>query len=430
MSRLIYTLLIYAAAPIAFLNTVWRGLRDPAFRDRWAERFGFVEAPVAGASIWIHAVSVGEVQAAAVLIRALRQRRPDSYIVVTTATPTGASRVKALFPTGVQHVYLPYDLPGAVRRFLRRIAPHIAIVMETEIWPNLYRECFRADVPIVLASARLSEKSVRRMSLFTSVFKQALHQNVSIAAQSARDAERFRSLGVPAERVQETGNIKFDIEVAPQLKEQGRTLRTTHFPRSFVWVAGSTHEGEESLVLDAHRMLMAEIPDAMLILVPRHPQRFESVRQWLSAQNVSYVARSRGELPNSSTRILLGDTLGELMMFYAAADVAFVGGSFVTIGGHNLLEPAALGIPVLTGPHNFNAPDIAARLFESGAALELTSAAELSRTLISLAREPERRAQMGRAALDAIQRNRGALERVLAIVNRQLTSSAENTARN
>jgi 3-deoxy-D-manno-octulosonic-acid transferase len=422
MSRLIYTALIYVAAPLAFLLLAWRSLRDPAYRDRWSERLGFVRVRIAGPTVWVHAVSVGEVQAGAVLIRALRQRLPDSQIIVTTATPTGAARVKALFPEGVQHVYLPYDLPGAVERFLERMQARIALVMETEIWPNLYAACARRHIPVVLASARLSEKSVRHMSRLA-VFPQALQKNVTIAAQSELDAERFRTLGAPLATVHVSGNLKFDIQVSQEVRTQGQALRATLGGR-FVWVAGSTHEGEEAAILDAHLALRQHLPQALLVLVPRHPPRFDAVRAALIAKGVPFASRSRSELVREETHVLLGDTLGELLMFYAAADLAFVGGSLVSVGGHNLLEPAALGLPVLTGPHNFNAPDIAKRLFESGAALEVSSGIHLSGTLSELAADVQRRTRMGRAALEVIDRNRGALERILEIVEQQLHVSS------
>jgi 3-deoxy-D-manno-octulosonic-acid transferase len=255
------------------------------------------------------------------------------------------------------------------------------------------------------------------------VFRQAMKQNVVVAAQTQNDAERYQRLGVPSDRISIAGNIKFDIQVPEQVKVQGHTLRETYFNNRFVWVAGSTHEGEEAQVLDAHRALLEKIPEALLILVPRHPPRFDAVREWLGAEGVRWVARSRDELVQRNTQVLLGDTLGELLLFYAAADVAFVGGSFVRIGGHNLLEPAALGVPVVTGPHNFNAPDIATRLLESGAALEVATSTGLSRVLIDLSSSEDRRMQMGRAGTDVIDRNRGALERVLGIVESQLSSN-------
>ena len=417
MIRLVYTALLYVAAPIAFAVTLWRGVRDPAYRDRRGERFGFTDARLARPPIWSHAVSVGEVQAAASLIRALQQRYPDQPMVVTTATPTGAARVDALFGKTVRHAYLPYDLPGAVRRFLTRVRPRVAVIVETEIWPNLYRECGRRQIPIALASARLSEKSVRRFRRFAGLFRDALSRNITIAAQTQLDADRFIEVGAAPASVHVTGNIKFDVQVPQQLSDKGRALRESQFAKRFVWVAGSTHEGEEEAVLHAHRRLLATHRDALLVLVPRHPNRFERVRQWLAAQGIHYVSRSTGNAVQADTQLFLGDTLGELLLFYAAGDVAFVGGSLVAIGGHNLLEPAALARPVLTGPNNFNAPDIARLLFDSHAALQVQSAEELARALLDLVSHPERGIEMGQAGIAAIELNRGAVARVIALLD-------------
>ena len=251
------------------------------------------------------------------------------------------------------------------------------------------------------------------------VFGQALQKNVVIAAQSELDAERYRAIGAPEGAVQVTGNIKFDIQISPSIREQGRQLRAAMFPNRFVWVAGSTHEGEEDLILDAHRELMTHEPEALLILVPRHPPRFDDVRNWLVSRKVTFASRSKADPITADTQVFLGDTLGELMLFYAACDVALVGGSFVTIGGHNLLEPAALGLPVITGPHNFSAPDIARSLFAQGAAIQVQTSSELARALTELSQDADRRTQMGRAGIDVIERNRGSLDRVLHIVEQQ-----------
>lgn len=415
MLRLIYNALIYVAAPLAFGWAAWRGIRDPLYRDRLSERFGHTDLRLNGA-IWVHAVSVGEVQAAAALVRTLRQRYPDRPLLVTTATPTGAQRVQALFGDGVHHSYLPYDLPGAVRRFLDRVQPVIAVVMETEVWPNLYRECGRRQLPIVLASARLSERSVRRFRRIAGLFRDALRQGIVIGAQTQADADRFVVVGANRASTHITGNVKFDLEIPEEARIKGPALRVAQFADRFVWVAGSTHDVEEDLVLQAHRSVQQARRDALLILVPRHPNRFERVRQWLASQEVSYATRSRGESVTAQTGVLLVDTLGELLMFYAACDVAFVGGSLVPIGGHNLLEPAALERPVLTGPNNFNAPDIARLLFESGAALEVQSGDALAATLCDLASDPERRSRMGSAARAIVEANRGALARVMALI--------------
>lgn len=416
MLRLIYTALIFIAAPLAFALTVWRGIRDPSYRDRRSERFGFSRLRFDVPAIWVHAVSVGEVQAAATLIRALRQQYPQQPLLVTTATPTGAQRVKALFGDAVFHAYLPYDLPGAVKRFLDRVRPQIAIVMETEVWPNLYRECGRRHIPLVLASARLSEKSVRRFRRIAGLFRDTLAQDIVIGAQTQADADRFVAVGAQAARTYVTGNIKFDLQIPDEIRTRGQALREAQFSQRFVWVAGSTHEGEEQILLDAQRRVQSVHKDALLVLVPRHPNRFDRVREWLSAQGASYVARSAEAAVTADTSVLLVDTLGELLMFYAAADVAFVGGSLVPIGGHNLLEPAALGLPILTGPNNFNAPDIARLLFDSHAAQEVRSAETLAPAILDLYTHPENRSEMGRAALAIVEANRGAVARVMKLI--------------
>ncbi|HEY8538763.1 MAG TPA: glycosyltransferase N-terminal domain-containing protein, partial [Steroidobacteraceae bacterium] len=259
MLRLVYNALIYLAAPVAFAVQVWKGLQDPAYRERLGERFGRT-ALRADRSIWVHAVSVGEVQAAAALIRELAKRYADRDLIVTTGTPTGAQRVQALFGTTVRHVYLPYDTPGAVRRFLDRIRPQVAIVMETEVWPNLFRECARRRIPLVIASARLSQKSVRRFRWLAGLFHEALAQDIEVAAQTQQDAERFISVGANPALTHVVGNVKFDLQIDEQTRDRGRSLRAELFSNREVWVAGSTHPGEEELVLDAHEQLRQRRP--------------------------------------------------------------------------------------------------------------------------------------------------------------------------
>ena len=414
MLRLIYTALLYLAAPVVFVLTAWRGVRDPLYRDRLPERFGLTRLKLAPPVIWVHAVSVGEVQAAAALIRALRRHYPQHAIVVTTTTPTGAQRVPALFADTVSHAYLPYDLPGAVGRFLDRLRPQIAIIMETEVWPNLYRACGRRRIPIVLANARLSEKSVRRFRRFAGLFQPVL-DNLVIGAQSQLDAQRFITIGAPASRVHVTGNIKFDMEVPSLAQTAGAALRAASFAGRLVWVAGSTHAGEEDVVLDAHRRVLQTHGNALLILVPRHPNRFDQVRAWLSARAVRFASRSRQE-PVNSADVLLADTLGELLMFYATADVTFVGGSLVPIGGHNLLEPAALAKPILTGPYNANSQDIAQLFFAAGAALEVLTADALAASVVELFSNPGHRERMGSKGLHILESNRGAVVQVMKLV--------------
>ncbi len=415
MLRLLYSALLYVIAPLAFVATAIRGLRDASYRDRLTERLGFTKLSFAAPPIWIHAVSVGEVQAAAALVRALASRYPQQPIMVTTATPTGAQRVKALFGDSVRHAYLPYDLPGAVRRFLASTTPALAIVMEREIWPNLFRACFARRIPILLASARISDRSGRRHRRFAGLFRDALACDVTIAAQTEADAERFRAIGIAAQAVHVTGNIKFELEVPQDVRRGGSHIRA-EFAHRPVWIAGSTHEGEEDIVLDAHERVRAARNDALLLLVPRHPNRFDAVKSWLRGRNVRFVTRSAREAIAADTSVMLVDTLGELLSFYAAANVAFVGGSLVPIGGHNLLEPAALNRPIIVGPHTFNSADIAQMFLSNGAAVQVESSSELGAAVLDLLTNAARRDQMIARAHAILQANRGALARLLALI--------------
>lgn len=415
--RVAYVLLSYLVVPLLLLHLLWRGLSVPGYRRRIGERFGFRGQRLDRPSIWVHAVSVGEVQAAAPLVRALRKRHPEVPLVVTTMTPTGSERVRALFGADVLHSYVPYDLADAVHRFFTRARPMLAIIMETELWPNLYHECGERRVPLVLASARVSLKSVRRYRWLIPLFRDTLSNGIVIAAQTAADAERFRSLGANPARTHVTGNIKFDFELPPEIPARGRELRATQAPGRPVWVAASTHDGEEEAALDAHARILERHPDALLILVPRHPERFDAVAALVESRRMSYVRRSSGRPVTPATRVLLGDTMGELTTFYAAADVAFVGGSLVRIGGHNLLEPAALGVPIVTGPHNENAADIAELLVDSGAALVVPDWAGVAAEVSWLLGDEAERRRRGAAGNQVLVANRGALGRLLALVD-------------
>jgi 3-deoxy-D-manno-octulosonic-acid transferase len=412
----LYNVLVYFAAPVAILVHLWRSLRDPSYREGLGERFGFGD-PVAGPTIWIHAVSVGEVQAAQQLVARLQDRRPGYRVLITTVTPTGAARARFLFGDRVVHRYVPLDLPGSVRRFFDRVQPRLAMILETELWPNLYAECGRRGVPLVLASARVSPRSIGKYRRLVPLFRQTLSYGIVIAAQSETDAERFRSIGAAPERTHVTGNIKFDFQTPAGIETLGLRWRERNAPGRPIWVAGSTHEGEETIVLDAHRLVRQTFPDALLVLVPRHPQRFEAVRELLAKRNDGAAWRSGGDAISPDTSVLLGDTMGELMMFYAAADVAFVAGSLVPIGGHNLLEPASVGRPVLTGPHNFNSEETAHLLKEAGAAIVVSDTEQLARAVMVLFQAEELRTVMGTAGRKALDANRGALDRLLTLVD-------------
>jgi 3-deoxy-D-manno-octulosonic-acid transferase len=414
--RFFYLLAVYLAAPLVSMLFLWRGLRDRSYWHNFSERFGY-GARRSSAGVWLHAVSVGEVQACAPLVSALSRRHPDVPLTVTTFTPTGAARARALFGDIAQVRYLPYDLPGAVRRFLERVQPRLAVIFETELWPNLYRECGRRRVPLVLASARLSERSVDGYRRFGRLFRETLAQTALVAAQGAGDAERFQALGADPASTHVTGNIKFDFELPPDIEARGARLRAAYAPHCLLWVAGSTHGGgEEQALLEAQRQVRAAIPGTLLVLAPRHPPRFAEVAELLSTAGVSFVRRSQTAAATEDCAVLLLDTLGELVDFYAAADLAFVGGSLVRVGGHNLLEPAALGIPVLTGPYNSNAADIARLLIDRGAAEVVTTGAELGARVSALLGDAATRARMGEQARASIAGNRGALGKLLALI--------------
>jgi 3-deoxy-D-manno-octulosonic-acid transferase len=413
--RILYVLVAYLLLPVALLALFWRGLANRAYWQRLPERFGYGER-LPPNTLWVHAVSVGEVQAAAPLVRALMKRYPERPVLITTVTPTGADRVRLLFGDRVMHRYAPYDLPGAVGRFFDRVQPDLAVIIETELWPTLYHTCGLRGVPLVLASARVSPRSVGRYRRLTALFREALSHGIVIGAQSEADAERFRSIGAHPARTHVTGNIKFDFVPPDGLLEAGRTFREAHFPNRPVWTAGSTHAGEEELVLEAHRRVLADHPDAVLLLVPRHPERFEAVAQLVQKNGFGCARRRERRSLEPGESVFLGDTLGELMTFYAASDVAFLGGSLVPIGGHNLLEPASLGLPILTGMHNFNAQDVADLFVEAGAAELVADADELGAAVGALLGDAARRERMGGRARQALESNRGALDQLLALV--------------
>ena len=397
---------------------LWRGLRDRSYWQNFSERFGF-GARLAPHGVWLHAVSVGEVQACAPLVSALYRQHPGIPLTVTTFTPTGAARARALFGNLAQVRYIPYDLPGAVRRFFRRVQPRLAVIFETELWPNLYRECGRRRVPLVLASARLSARSVGRYRRLGRLFRDTLSQAAVVAAQEPQDAERFRALGADPATTHVTGNIKFDFELPPDIAARGARLREQFAAKRPLWVAGSTHGGgEEQALIEAHQRLREAFPDALLVLAPRHPTRFGEAAQTLAQAGLSFVRRSQEAASHAQAPypVLLLDSLGELLDFYAAADVAFVGGSLVPVGGHNLLEPAALGVPILTGPHNFNSAEIARLLIARGAAEVVHNATELAGRLSALFADPAARGRMAAAGRDSVDGNRGALAKLLTLI--------------
>jgi 3-deoxy-D-manno-octulosonic-acid transferase len=421
MNRTLYTALFYLGLPLVAIRLWLRARKAPAYAKRIGERFTYCMPTLQPGGIWVHAVSVGESIAAAPMIRALLERYPTLPITVTCMTPTGSERIQALFSNEphIQHCYLPYDLPCAAARFLDRVQPRLAVIMETELWPNHIHQCAKRGIPVALANGRLSQRSAKGYGRFSKLTAPMLAEMSLLAVQTAAEAQRFRDLGARPETVEVTGSIKFDLTIDPQLLQRAAELRSRWQAQDRpVWIAASTHEGEDEVVLDAHRRLLGSHPDALLILVPRHPERFNSVFDLCQREGFATVRRSTGANVDAQTSVLLGDTMGELLFLYALADSAFVGGSLVPNGGHNLLEPAALAKPVLSGPHLFNFLDIAAQLREAGALAEVDDAEGLAVEVQRLFELPRDAQRMAEAGLAVMRRNQGALQRLLDSLGR------------
>lgn len=413
--RFIYDLLTYVLLLPYAAYWLVRGLGNRTYLDRLGQRFG-IGFPKIDRCIWIHAVSVGEVQASLPLIRVLRDRFPHRQLLVTTVTPTGAAQLKSVFGNSVHHSYIPFEFPHAVNNFFSAVNPEAALIMETEIWPNLYRGCGVRKVPLILASARISPRSVPGYRRLLPLIRETLSHGIIIAAQSEADAERFLALGASSSRTWVTGNIKFDVELPPQIREQGAAYRSEFIGDRPVWIAASTHEGEERQVLAAHRKLREQMPDLLLILVPRHPERFADVRDLVKKSRFGIVSRTEGRACAPEIAVLLIDTMGEVPLFYAASDVAFVGGSLVPVGGHNLLEPAAQGLPIVTGPHLFNSQDIADMFVVNKACRLVRDAEELAASIAELLENPDEAQQLGQNGRALLEKNRGALARLLVLL--------------
>ena len=424
MLQLLYTTLFYLIQPFIWLRLWVRGRKAPAYRKRWGERYGYYKQPLKPGGILMHSVSVGETLAAIPLVRALRHRYPDLPITVTTMTPTGSERVLSAFGNDVQHVYLPYDLPDALNRFLNAVDPKLVLVMETELWPNLIAALHKRQIPLVIANARLSARSAKGYARLGDFIRTLLRRITLIAAQNEEDGERFIALGAKRNQLTVTGSLKFDISVTPQLASRAVTLRRQWAPHRPVWIATSTHDGEESAVIEAHQTLLREFPNLLLILVPRHPERFPDAINLVRQAGLSYITRSSGEVPSSSTQVVVGDTMGELMLLYGIADLAFVGGSLVERGGHNPLEAAAHAIPVLMGPHTFNFKDICARLTQADGLITVADVASLSKEVASLLTDEDYRNFYGRHAVEVLYQNQGALQRLLQLLEPYLPPKA------
>lgn len=415
-SRLAYALLLVMALPYTMLHLLWRARRQSAYLQHWGERFGFYPIRPAQPVIWLHAVSVGETRAAVPLVQALLARYPDHRILLTHATPTGRATGESLFGERVLRAYLPYDYRFAVRRFVRHYRPVIGLLMETEIWPNLIDACHARAIPLLLVNARLSARSARRYGWLAALVRVSLGKLAAVLAQTRADAQRLGQLG--AQQVEVAGNLKFDCDPPPAQLQAGERLRAQLGSARPVFVAGSTREGEEALVLDA--LERVALPNLLTLIVPRHPQRFDEVVTLLEQRGIAYQRRSAGQPVAAQTAVLLGDSMGELFAYYRAADVAFVGGSLLPFGGQNLIEATAVGCPVLIGPHTWNFADVARQAIACGAAQRVEDVAELAQALKDLLDAPLRRRQMSEAALAFSRAHRGAVQRLMQTIGRFL----------
>ena len=421
-SRFFYSVSIYLLSPIILLRLLYRALRAPAYARRWRERFGFVAQTNGGKTIWLHSVSVGETLAAVPLIKALQQRYPDYRLTVTCMTPTGSERIQAAFGDSVDHYYAPYDMPDSVARFLNRIRPELLLIMETELWPNTIAACSSRSIPVILANGRLSAKSAAAYGKIPRLVGSMLRSISAVVAQHDDDGNRFARLGLPPEALTISGNIKFDLHLDSEVRAKAQSLTTEWQGENQrpVLLAASTHAGEDELILQAYGQIKAALSVApLLVLVPRHPERFNQVAQLCEQAGFLVARRSTGE-PTAPADILLGDTMGELMSFYGACDLAFVGGSLVPTGGHNMIEAAAWGVPVVTGPHLFNFAEASRLLIEGDAMIVCEDADSLAEQCIGLFANRQRCTQMGDAAHRIAEANRGALDRLLAVIDHRL----------
>jgi 3-deoxy-D-manno-octulosonic-acid transferase len=421
MSRLIYSILFYLLLPIILLRLLFRGLKSSGYRHRWAERFGFATPVRDKQVIWLHAVSVGETLAAVPLVKALQEKYPDYRLIVTCMTPTGSERVKAAFGSAVDHYYAPYDMPDSVARFLSRIEPKILIIMETELWPNTIAACRKRNIPVLLANGRLSDKSANAYRKIQPLVRPMLAGLTAVAAQHKDDGTRFTDLGLAETALTVTGNIKFDLSLDQAVKDKAQQLLIEWRGASErpILLVASTHRGEDEIILAAFAQIKAEIENLLLVLVPRHPERFNQVADLCAATEFNLARRSNEDKVEDAD-ILLGDTMGELMTFFGACDIAFVGGSLVPTGGHNMIEPAAWGVPVLTGPHLFNFSEASQLLLEGGAMQICHSADQMAEQVVELLQNQTQRAEMGSAAQRIAEANRGALDRLLNLIEKTI----------
>lgn len=418
--RQLYTLIFSALTPLILLRLYWRGIKAPLYRQRWQERLGFYRSAACQDVVWFHAVSVGEAEAAFPLIKLMQSQHPAQRFLVTTTTPTGSARVQAVLADSVEHVYLPYDLPIIVARFLRHFQPKIAVIMEKEVWPNLFAACAAEQIPLYVINARLSAKSAKAYKKIPALIKPALACIQQIATQTVDDQQRFIEIGANAQQVSVLGNIKFDLSIEPATIAAGLALKQNSFAGRFVWIIASTHQGEEDILLALYPALKAQIKNLLLVIAPRHPERFDTVKKLCEKQGLSVVMRSENRLVDDGCDVYLADSIGELKMLYAAADLAFVGGSLVAVGGHNVLEPAAVGVPVLFGPQMFNFQEIAEQMLKAGAAVQCDDDLAIAKAVLQIHEDHTFRQNLSSNAKSFVEQNQGATARVAALLAQSL----------
>ena len=425
--RSLYTLIIYLFVPFVLVRLYFLGFKNSAYRRRWQERFGFFKWKEEGKPVlWIHAVSVGEVNAAKPIITKLQEQYSRYQILVTTVTPTGAYTLEQYFGEEIKHLYLPYDLPFSVNQFLQQIKPSVLITMETEIWPNLYQSCHNNKIPILIVNARLSEKSSKGYRLVSTLMKQTLEKVNVIAAQTDSDAERFISFGAVKDKVVVAGNLKFDVSIPHSVTEQAESLKRYFSVNRPVWIAASTQEGEEEIILQAHKEVLQKYPEAILILAPRHPDRVNKVASLCDAVNLKFIKRTDQRSFSSEHSVFILNTLGELQLHYAASQIAFVGGSLVNTGGQNMMEPASLGLPVISGPYTYNFTEVTRLLKENDALSVVSNADELASEVCLMLSDANHRHNMGEKGRKVIEESKGNIKRLMEVIEPYLTENETN----
>ncbi len=413
--RYFYSAIFYLIVPLVLFRLYWRGRKTPEHRRRWHERFALYHQSYPQGVIWFHAVSVGEVEALFPLVKAIQNQHPDNPILITTMTPTGSARVKAVLGESVAHVYVPYDLPDAVQRFMQCFKPKVAVMIETEVWPNLFAYCGQHRIPLYIVNARVAAKSVANYQKLSAFIHPALAQVDLIATQTEDDAQRFIAIGGIKDKVKNLGNIKFDVEIPETTISQGLQLKTDLFHGRFVWLIASTHRDEEAIFLELYSIIKAKIPELLLVIVPRHQQRFAEVKKLCEAQ-LATVTRTTNDTVTTQTDVYLVDTIGELKMFYATADIAFVAGSMVSAGGHNILEAAAVGVPVLFGPNMTNFKAIADGVLKQQAAIQCQTKEDVVQAVLTLYQQPDYGVELIANGKAFIRDNQGTVARICQVL--------------